>query len=64
MVPITGVSRIYNHAFKLKTRKDGVNIETVAIPCAGSHNIIFKAMMDMVHREELDIISIAICIWL
>ena len=48
-LPIKGTSRIYNHAFKLKARKDAVAIETLAIPCAGSQDNTFKCMMDMVH---------------
>ena len=48
-LPIKGTSRIYNHAFKLKARKDAIDIETLAIPCAGSQDNTFKCMMDMVH---------------
>ena len=49
-LPIKGTSRIYNHAFKLKSRKDAIAIETLAIPCAGSsQDNTFKCMMDMVH---------------
>ena len=48
-LPIKGTSRIYNHAYKLKARKDAVDIETLAIPCAGSQDNTYKAMMDMVH---------------
>ena len=48
-MPIKGVSRIYNHAFKIKARKDAIDIETLAIPCAGSQDNTYKAMMDMVH---------------
>lgn len=48
-MPIKGTSRIYNHAFKLKARKDAIDIETLAIPCAGSQDNTFKCMMDMVH---------------
>ena len=40
---------IDNHAFKLKARKDAIDIETLAIPCAGSQDNTFKCMMDMVH---------------
>ena len=48
-LPIKGTSRIYNHAFKLKARKDAIATETLAIPCAGSQDNTFKCMMDMVH---------------
>ena len=48
-LPIKGTSRIHNHAFKLKARKDAIDIETLAIPCAGSQDNTYKAMMDMVH---------------
>ena len=48
-LPIKGTSRIYNHAFKLKARKDAIAIETLAIPCAGSQDNVFKCMMNMVH---------------
>lgn len=48
-LPIKGTSRIHNHAFKLKARKDAIDIETLAIPCAGSQDNTYKAMMNMVH---------------
>lgn len=48
-LPIKGTSRIYNHAFKLKARKDAIAIETLTIPCAGSQDNTFKCMMNMVH---------------
>lgn len=48
-MPIKGISRIHNHAFKLKARADAVAIETLAIPCAGSQDETYKSMMDMVH---------------
>ena len=48
-LPIKGTSRIYNHAFKFKARKDAIAIETLDIPCAGSQDNTFKCMMDMVH---------------
>ena len=48
-LPIKGTSRIYNHAFKLKARKDAIAIKTLDIPCAGSQDNTFKCMMDMVH---------------
>ena len=48
-LPIKGTSRIYNHAFKLKTRKEAITIETLAIPCAGSTDNTFTSMMEMVH---------------
>lgn len=46
-LPIKGTSRIYNHAFKERVRKDAITIETLAIPCAGSKDNTFVAMMDM-----------------
>lgn len=48
-LPIKGTSRVYNHAFKAKARKDAIDIETLAIPCADSKDTTFKCMMDMVH---------------
>jgi len=48
-LPIKGISRIRNHAFKEKARKDAITIQTLAIPCAGSKDNTYKAMMDMVH---------------
>ena len=48
-LPIKGTSRIHNHAFKAKARKDAIDIETLAIPCADSKDTAFKCMMDMVH---------------
>ena len=48
-LPIKGTSRIKNHAFKLKARKDAITIGQLAIPCAGSQDNTYKAMMDMVH---------------
>lgn len=49
-LPIKGTSRIYNHAFKVKARKDAIAIETLAIPCAGCKDNAFFCMMDMVHN--------------
>jgi hypothetical protein len=48
-LPIKGTSRIYNHAFKEKVRKDAIAIETLAIPCIGSQDNTFNCMMDMVN---------------
>lgn len=48
-LPIKGVSRIYNHAFKLKARKDAIDIDTLSIPCVGNNDNTYKSMMDMVH---------------
>lgn len=48
-LPIKGTSRIHNHAFKEKARRDAIAIETLAIPCAGSEDNAYKSMMDMVH---------------
>lgn len=48
-LPIKGTSLIYNHAFKEKARRDAIAIEILAIPCAGSQDNAYKAMMDMVH---------------
>lgn len=47
-LPIKGTSRIYNHAFKAKARKDAIDIQTLSIPCTGSQDSTYKAMMDMV----------------
>ena len=52
-LPIKGTSRIYNHAFKEKARRDAITIETLAIPCAGSKDNAFIAMMDMVHAVKV-----------
>jgi len=46
-MPIVGVSRIYNHAYKEKCRKEAIAIETLAIPAAGSKDTAFVAMMDL-----------------
>lgn len=48
-LPIKGTSRIHNHAFKERARKEAIAIETLAIPCAGSQDNAYKAMMDMIH---------------
>lgn len=48
-MPIKGVSRIYNHGYKAKVRQEAINIEILAIPCAGSKDNAYIAMMDMVH---------------
>ena len=48
-LPIKGTSRIHNHAFKLRARQSAIDIETLAIPCAGSEDNTFKSMMNMVH---------------
>lgn len=48
-LPIKGTSRVYNHEFKERARKEAIAIETLAIPCAGSQDNTYKAMMDMVH---------------
>lgn len=46
-LPIKGTSRVYNHAYKEKVRKDAITIETLAIPCAGSKDNVYIAMMEM-----------------
>jgi hypothetical protein len=48
-LPIKGTSRIRNHAFKEKARKNAIAIQTLTIPCADSQDNVYKAMMDMVH---------------
>jgi hypothetical protein len=48
-LPIKGTSRIRNHAFKLRARKQALDIETLSIPCAGSQDNTYKSMMDMTH---------------
>ena len=48
-LPIKGTSRIKNHAFKKLARKKALDIEILTIPCAGSTDNTYKAMMDMVH---------------
>lgn len=52
-LPIKGTSRIHNHAFKEKARKDAIDIETLAIPCADSKDTTFRCMMDMVHAVKV-----------
>lgn len=47
-MPIKGVSRIKNHAFKLKARKEAIDIATLAVPCADSKDTSFKCLLDMV----------------
>jgi len=46
-MPIVGVSRIYNHAFKEKCRKDASTIEILAIPASGCKDNAFVVMMDL-----------------
>jgi hypothetical protein len=48
-LPIKGTSRICNHSFKEKVRRDAIAIEVLTIPCAGSQDNTYRAMMDMVH---------------
>lgn len=48
-LPIKGISRVHNHAFKEQARKNAIAIETLAIPCAGSQDNTYKEMMNMVH---------------
>lgn len=48
-LPLKGTSRIYNHAFKEKVRKDAIAIEILTITCVGSQDNTYKAMMDMVN---------------
>ena len=45
--PIKGISRIYNHTYKEKVRKNAIDIETLAIPCAGSKDNAYISMMEM-----------------
>lgn len=47
-LPISGTSRIYNHAYKLKAREQANTITVLTIPCAGSTDSTYRAMMDMV----------------
>ncbi len=46
-LPIEGTSRIYNHGYKLNVRRQAIAIEALAIPCAGSKDNAYLAMMDM-----------------
>ena len=52
-LPIKGTSYVYNHAFKEKVRNEAITIETLAIPCAGSKDNTFIAMMDMVYAVKI-----------
>jgi hypothetical protein len=52
-LPIKGTSRVRNHALKLKLRQQAIVIETLAIPCAGSQDETYKAMMDMANAVML-----------
>lgn len=57
-MPIKGVSRIYNHAYKEKCRRHAIAVEILAIPAAGSKDPSFIAMMelaDMVMHLTADI---------
>ena len=45
-LPLKGTSRVYNHAYKERVRKDAVTIKTLAIPCKSQDNA-FKCMIDM-----------------
>ena len=47
-LPLKGTSRVYNHAYKERARKEARTIEILAIPCAGNQDNTFKCMMDMV----------------
>lgn len=46
-MPVKGVSRVYNHAYKEVCRNKAVAIETLAIPAAGSKDNAFIAMMEL-----------------
>lgn len=48
-LPIKGTSRIWNHAFKARARKEAQAIEILAYPCSGSEDNMYKAAMSMVH---------------
>lgn len=52
-LPIKGTSRIRNHAFKLNAREHAITIEALTIPCAGSQDNAYKAMIDMVHAVKV-----------
>ena len=47
-LPIKGVSRIENHAYKLRVRNDAITIQTLAMPVGRTDDNTFNAMMDMV----------------
>lgn len=48
-LPIKGTSRIHNHAYKERMRKEAIAIETLVTPCAGCQDNGYKAMMDMTY---------------
>lgn len=49
-MPLKGVSRIYNHAYKEECRKEAIAVETLAIPAAGSKDTAYLDMMDLANR--------------
>ena len=57
-MPIVGVSRIYNHAYKEKCRKEASDIEILAIPAFGCKDNAFVCIMalaDMVMHLTAEI---------
>lgn len=48
-LPIKGVSRIKNHAYKQKARDQAIAIQTLALPVERTEDITFNSMMDMVN---------------
>jgi hypothetical protein len=46
-MPIKGVSRIHNHAYKAKCRQTAVDIEALAIPVDPNHDNMTRTMFDL-----------------
>lgn len=49
LVPIKGISRIKNHAYKQKSRDQAIAIQTLALPVGRTEDNTFNSMMDMVN---------------
>lgn len=48
-MPIKGVTRVYDHAYKEGVRKSANAIMALSIPCADSKDRTYLAMIDMVN---------------
>lgn len=47
LLPIKGVSRIYNHKYKQECRKSAIAIEALSIPVDRNHDNMTKTMFDL-----------------
>lgn len=48
-MPISGVSRIFNHKYKEECRKTATSIQALAIPVNENHNNMTKTMFELLH---------------